>query len=476
VLRGGHQVVEPFELAGMRYLSVAVEGPAKVLDVRVRERRYPFSRDGSFESDDPRLNEIWLLGRRTLEVCSTDAFIDCPVREQRAWLGDAYIHSLVTYVTSADARLPKHIYRLTASARRVDGLLAMAVAADVGDRALTIPDFSLHWIRGLKRAWEYTGDQSLIDELLPLAKGILDWYWQYVTGNVLGPVPGYSFVDWYPLSLEVPNCSLQGLLALALEDHTFLAREFEQTRLADESAARHAQLVQGFGYFWDESRQQYLDEPDNGIASQHALAAAILAGAVSQERASALLEAAVDPSRVRLPMQSRESKRRWALAADFDRERHVVGTQPFFSHWLHQAMAAAGRRDLLLASILRWHAFAGTGEGTFWEFWPGLADRDSHAHAWSATPTYDLSAHILGVRPAAPGYQEVRISPWFGPLVSLRGAVPTPLGTVNVDLQKGVDGPSGEITLPAGARATLNFEEFPALGQRDLQPGANRLR
>ena len=99
ILRGdGGGAVESYEAVGFRYLSIVARGGAQIESAGAIERRYPRGDDAYFECDDPALNKIWRVGARTLELCSTDAFIDCPGREQRAWLGDSYIHALLTYV------------------------------------------------------------------------------------------------------------------------------------------------------------------------------------------------------------------------------------------------------------------------------------------------------------------------------------------------------------------------------------------
>lgn len=441
---GGHDLAQPFETVGLRYLTVAAEAPLTVTSVRLRERVHPLPLDAEFSCDDPDLEAIWRIGRRTLELCSTDAYLDCPGREQRAWLGDAYVHALLTYFTSADQRLPKHALRLAASSRRGDGLLGMVAAGDLATEALTIPDYSLHWIRSLARAWEHTGDAELVEELLPLCPAILDWYWRHVRDGVLQPMPGWVFVDWYPLQAEAPNCTLQGLLALALADHARLAREFEQPRVAARSEERRRQLLAGFAGFWDPEREVYVDEA--GVVTQHAQAMAVLNGVVSGAEAAALLERVSRPEVLRYPVRVMASARMWETPDDFDAARHVVATQPYFAHWLHQAYAQAGRKDLLLESIRRWRAFVDAGDGTVWEFWPGLDDRASHCHAWSATPTYDLLAHLAGVRPAAPGWEEVEIEPWLGPLRRLEAAIPTPRGLIRISVT-----PEGRtVELPKG--------------------------
>ncbi|NTW20439.1 MAG: hypothetical protein HGA42_12940, partial [Nostocales cyanobacterium W4_Combined_metabat2_030] len=40
-------------------------------------------------SDDPGLDALYRAGVRTVQLNSLDSYIDCPTREQRAWVGDA---------------------------------------------------------------------------------------------------------------------------------------------------------------------------------------------------------------------------------------------------------------------------------------------------------------------------------------------------------------------------------------------------
>ena len=46
---------------------------------------------------------------------------------------------------------------------------------------------------------------------------------------------------------------------------------------------------------------------------------------------------------------------------------------------------------------------------------------------------YELPAVILGVRPAAPGFQKVRIEPQVGTLREASGDVITPRGLIHVE-------------------------------------------
>jgi alpha-L-rhamnosidase len=48
------------------------------------------------------------------------------------------------------------------------------------------------------------------------------------------------------------------------------------------------------------------------------------------------------------------------------------------------------------------------GSTTIWELWSPLA---SQCHAWSTTPTFDLSTYVLGVTPLADGFAITLIAP-----------------------------------------------------------------
>ena len=68
----------------------------------------------------PRLDRIWEVGRRTVSICSLDAYVDCPTREQRAWTGDHVVHQMVDLATNDDwtlARWQPAPHRLAAARR-----------------------------------------------------------------------------------------------------------------------------------------------------------------------------------------------------------------------------------------------------------------------------------------------------------------------------------------------------------------------
>ena len=478
-----HERIDGFEAVGFRYLAAVTRGGAKVESASAVERRYPRSGEARFECDDLRLNKIWRVGARTLDLCSTDAFIDCPGREQRAWLGDSYIHSLLTFVTNTDWRLVRRHLRICAHSRRGDGLLGMVAAGDFTMAATTIPDYSLHWIRALTRYYEYSGDAETVRELAPVAVEILNAFERYRgTDGLIRGMPGWMFIDWAMTERAEVIGAIDALYAAALDDFASLAyAALDRPEMAVDAIARAERTRAAFELLWDETRGVYVDAADSRgplrRVSQQTNAAAIVSGCAPRERWARMLQYVLDESRVVLTptisdnlMAYVRNQMNPAEHVKFDPESSVVMAQPFFSHLLHDAMVRAGRRDLLQARCLMWWPQIERGNTVFEEYWEAKPGTGSRCHAWSATPTYDLTTHLLGVKPLKAGYAEAEIAPWFGTLRHLEGAVPTPKGMIEVTLDRER---GGEVVIPEGVIANLRFDDAKLAGGR---PGTGRHR
>jgi hypothetical protein len=467
-LGGGPERFEGFDPVGFRYLAAVARGEARLLSVGATERRYPREGSPSFSCDDERLNRLWAIGARTLDVCATDAFVDCPGREQRAWVGDAYVHSLLTFVTAEDWRLVRRHLRIAAHSRRRDGLLAMVAAGDFTAGALTIPDYSLHWLRSLARYFEHSGDAGTVRELLPVAAGIVAAFERFrAADSLLRRMPGWVFVDWAMTERSDVVGAIDALYAAALDDYAALLAATGAGRSAAATARRLAERTRrAFELLWDEGRGIYVDAADASgplrRVSQQTNAMAIVGGCAPPERWQHILDYVLDERRLVVTpidqIMGSGLTGQWKDPAEytsFDPETSVVAAQPFFAHFLHQAVAKAGRHDLLRPLCLKWWPQVERGNTTLEEFWDGPRGVVSRAHAWSATPTYDLTRHLLGVRALEPGYQRAEVRPHFGALQRLAGSVPTPHGPIEVDLTR--DG--GAITFPPGVTGSVAFAD-----------------
>ncbi|MCD6302938.1 MAG: alpha-L-rhamnosidase, partial [Anaerolineae bacterium] len=160
------------------------------------------------------------------------------------------------------------------------------------------------------------------------------------------------------------------------------------------------------------------------------------------------------------------------------------GMSTFYGYYMLQARAAAGDFQGALDAIRAyWGAMLDFGATTFWEDFDlawvegsaGIDDlvppgkRDIHAdfgrycyqglrhslcHGWAGGPTAWLSEHVLGVRPAAPGFAKVRIAPHLGDLDWAKGTFPTPQGVIRVShRRRAADGSvESDVDLPTGVQ------------------------
>ncbi len=477
ILRGdGLERIQGFEAVGFRYASVVSRGGAQLHRAGATERRYPRSGDASFACDDDRLNAIWRVGARTLDLCSTDAFLDCPGREQRAWLGDSYVHALLTYVTNTDWRLVRRHLRICAHSRRGDGLLGMVAVGDFSTSSTTIPDYSLHWVRALARYFEYSGDAALIRELAPTAIGVLAAFERYrARDGLIRAMPGWIFVDWALTQKSEVVGALDALYAAALDDFAMLCeRALEDFRAASMFRSQATRTREAFQLLWDQSRGIYVDAADSQgplrRVSQQTNAIAIVSACAPRDRWDGILKNILDETRLVITPTISDDRTPYftqrtnpADYIKFDEENDIVAAQPFFCGILHDAVARAGQRSLIPTLCLKWWPQIERGNTTFEEYWKGPAGEASRCHAWSATPTFDLTTHALGVRPLEPGYRKVEIHPHFGTLTKLAGRVPTPHGMIDISIERNH---GGSIAIPGGVEADVYFEDA------DLRGGA----
>ncbi len=395
-----------------------------------------------FRCSDERLNRIWQIGRRTVSLCSLDAYVDCPTREQRAWTGDEVVHQMVDLLSSSDWSMARHHPVLTASPR-ADGMLPMAVAGDLEAMDMTsIPDWSLHWVRSVHNLMRWIGDRKLVAELLPVAELVVRWFAPYQGDDgLLHDLSGWTLIDWSTVPTEGTSAVETALWARALRDVREIANWLEQKTTASWCADRYACIVNGFDQFWCVERNAYQDRiaPAQQTISQHTNAAALVAGLVPRNRYDSVVALLVDRSN---HVYHSHGMGDGATAASlftpypdrvaWDASR-VLATQPFFRYVVHDALAAADRADLIADACLDWWKWVERGETTWPEIWNG----GTHCHGWSSTPTRDLLQYVLGVEPAEPGYRSARIRPRLGSLEWAEGAVPTLHGLIHVQVARG---------------------------------------
>jgi alpha-L-rhamnosidase len=438
ITRGWADRFESADPAGGRFGVIVLTGTGEVTvdGVQVHERLRPRPPGPDFTCADEALNRIHRIGLRTVDLSAQDAYLDCPTREQRAWVGDSVVHQAVDLMTNPDWQLACWHPRLCA-VPRPDGMLPMAVACDFEHRGTTyIPDWSLHWVRSVHNLYRWTGNRDLVAALLPVAERVLRWFADFARSGLLSDVTGWVLLDWASVQGRGASAVLNGLWGRALIDVARMSAWLGDQGRARWALTRHAELAAAYDVFWDERRGAYRDWVQDGVlapqVSEHATAAAVVGGLLPVHRRATALRFLLDRDhRVCRAWSFGTMPLRVAMgppAADWNVDREVVEAQPFFRYVVHDAIAELGGAAHIAALCRDWERLTGLGDGTWPETWMG----GSHCHGWSATPSRDLPLYTLGVSPDLPGYACARIAPRLGDLAWARGAVPTPHGLIEV--------------------------------------------
>jgi alpha-L-rhamnosidase len=468
---GTRRIVESIDIFGLSGVTAHPDPEVEVHSVVVRERLHPVTGDNSFSCSDPLLNQIYEVGRRTVSICSLDSYVDCPTREQRAWTGDSVVHQLTDLTSNDDWSLARW-HPLMAASPRADGMLPMAVAGDIESNDLSIiPDWALHWVHSVWNLYRYVGDATEIAPLLSIAEGVLRWFVPFLDehGTPID-VPGWVIIDWSSVYSDGVSATLCGLWGRALLEFAEMAQWLGDSGRAAWADGLHLRLQQGFERLWDAQRNRYVDmlSPDGQFvtASQHGQAAAIVGGLAPHHRFERLVEVMTDEDHLihatfahatgpAEPGSETELGGSYLSTGHpspwWDLERDVVRAQPFFRYVIHDALAEAGRSDLIAPLLRDWQWLLDRCPTSFSETWYG----GTLSHGWSSTPTRDLIQRVIGLTPDTPGFTRALVQPNLGDLQFAKATAPTPYGPIHISVT-----PDGvEVDSPIPARLVWNGVE-----------------
>ena len=479
--RPGLQRFQRFEWCAVRYMHVVVRGAPHGLAIRrlgAVETHYPVVERGAFSCSDPLLTRLWSLGAYTLKQCMHDAWEDCPSREQRQWVGDVTVENLAAWAAFGDSAAPltaKFLVQI-AQSQRPDGLIQMFAPGDHKHDAVLIPDYALQWILCAHDHWMLTGDLATIERIWPAIQKALAWF-DHVSGRrgLVADMPYWQFMDWAGFGREDEAAAVNAQLAGALRAAATLARALDIPRAALRYAQRAEAIIAALdASHWDEARGVWVDMvcPRTGRqaprTSQHSVAAMALWGDLPPERIARAFGWATDPAReTQTPAPPVVPH-----GTPLEELTGVVMANTFYGHFMGEALARHGRTRTALAHIRRRYApMVEAGATTLWE---ATTPDASLCHGFSASPTYFLSRHVLGVAPATPGFGRVRISPDLGDLDYAEGVAAAGPRTIEIRLERTDDGFVADV---AGAdNADLSPAPGIRLVERSERAGGLRLR
>lgn len=444
----GRTFHEFYHLLGFRYFTVVVRNSSKPIQIRIKIRKagYPFSMRGRFESSDKILDGIHEICRRTQQLCSLDAYVDTPWREQAQWWGDARVQAKNTFYLDGDSRLLKRGISSIGGQTASCGL-TYGHAPTIAYNCI-LPDFSLTWILSI---WDYywqTGDISVFIEQLGGIKRILSYFDSKEARSDLGLLRHdrrfWYFGDWAPLYKgEIPALlNLWYLLTLRRLSELYLLAGMQAEGAGCKlKADKLEKLIIRWFFIREESclcaglDEKFQKTKDRSVHDQVVL---LMLGIMPKFHNSII----------------RNFVRPYLVS-----EKLECPTPSAF--WCTYLIEEAAKRGLEAETIGfikdKWSPMLSTG--TTWENFEWIeSSNGSASHAWSAHPSFHLVNILGGVRQTAPAWAQVEIRPFFDERIShVRVLIPSPKGDIATEWERCGDGIHVKIRIPAKVNARLSM-------------------
>jgi|CZCB01.1.fsa_nt_gi alpha-L-rhamnosidase len=443
---GKKRTFRPLWKRCFRYVQFNVETKNEPLDISsyiLEYSGYPYRNMATFESDNERLNKIFEMCQRTLQMCSGETYYDTPYYEQLSYGGDNRPIAAISIYNSTDDRLLREVLRLyPQSGNKETGLFKSAYPSrfdfDMGS-------WSMAWIQTLHDYYFMRGDSAFVAQFYDKIEGVLKFFERHLderTG-LIGTVKNQNFIDWsitqgsIPRPNEKREMQQSALLTLyfahTLDCTSKLYREIGQEgRASHWEQLSHGTKVAVYTSCWDSKKQLFRDYDDREIFSQHTNIMAILCDLVPPSEQADLLHRILN----------------------FKGFEEIASS--YFSFFLFKAMEKTGNEHLFLDNLDFWYHFLDRGYTTCGE--TGFASHDrSDCHAWSAHPAYYMLSIVCGIKPANIGFDAVKIKPHLGELKEVKADMPHPKGRIKVEYRRVKKGLQTRVVLPPGMNGSFEY-------------------
>ncbi len=440
ICRAGGQSHDFYHAFGFRYMVLTVRSSKVPLTIRphLRSTLYPLEQTGSFRSSDESLNRIWETCAWTQRVCSMDAYVDTPWREQAQWWGDARVQAKNTFFLSGDTRLFRRGIAQIAGQTAPNGLTYGH--APTMAHGCILPDFTLIWMITL---WDYYWQTGSLEPFKTHRKTIDDAlrYFESLTDAKTGLV-GFDkrywlFLDWTGLFKDGYSTVYNLWLLIALDRLAVMAGKINEQDLAQTLTTWSARvrnaltpLMRSDGLLCDGLTFQGTRVEETSVHSQ---TLAILANFRPEHNAFRIAK----------------------ILRPFVRQEIHPEVYPscYWITYVFEVLTVAGH-GLEVINFIRERWGQMVEHGTTWEtFAPREAD-ESFSHAWSAHPLYHLMQTAGGIRQNAPAWKEIIYQPVFE-VTSNKTVVPTPHGKIVASWKRGSSRTNIRLNLPKGVSAQV---------------------
>lgn len=449
ICREGAQEHPFYHAFGFRYLVLTVRENRRPLRVRLslRTTLYPLKEKGVLRSSNARLERIWKACAWTERICSMDAYVDTPWREQAQWWGDARVQAWNTFHLDGDPRLLRRGIRQIGMQTAPSGITYGH--APTMAHSCILPDFTLIWMATMWDDYWQTGSTDSFLSQQPALERALAYFeeWTDPKSGLLRFDPRYwLFLDWTDIQREGSSSVYTFWLLYALDRLAALyivtGRKPSARRCARWAARVRAAL-------------RALRGSDGLIGD------GILPGGRRNRHCSVHAQTLALMTRLN-PADDRALLERSLLPFVRGEADPSIRPSAYWITYVYTELAQRGFGREVLADIERkWAPMADFGS-TF-EGFASVPGQESHSHAWSAHPLFHLMQILGGIRQSAPAWESLTFAPTFyGDHAEVR--VPTPRGEILSSWRREASGHvAGRLVVPQGTRASLRLPApFPA--------------
>lgn len=425
------------KLESVGEIDITTSGDAKLTDIYIMASHYPVQSEGSFRCSDGKLNEIYELGKHTVDICRQQIELDSPMhKENLGCPGDYMIESLIAYYAFGEYGLSGFdITRIANYLRKTNGEMFHT-------------SYSLMWIYMVYDYVMHSGDLSKIKETEDVIELLLTKFDSYCKNGIIDSSPNYMFIDWVQVdgyTLHHPPKALgqTAMTAFYYRALKVAAKIFEligQPEKSEKYQARAEIVKTSFdSTFYDEEKGLYIsglgtsgesnnwlpENPDKVYYTRHANILAVYSGLCEGEKAKQVMEKVI-------------------LSDD------MPPVQPYFMHFEFEALYKCGLFEKYgLSEMHKWDKIVSECNKGMKEGWgDGCGEYNyDFSHGWGATPTYQLPSKISGLKILKPGFEEISLDHNLFGLEKAEIKIPTPRGMIEIKL-----GEKTEISVPDGIK------------------------
>jgi len=448
---GANEIYSPSWFRTLRFMRLTIQTgnePLTIYPIKLVETRYPLQDKITFTHQEPWVQKVWDISRRTLELCMHETYEDCPFYEQLQYTMDTRLQILFTYAISNDSTMAQKTLHDYHTSILPEGILLSRFPSKYHQ---VIPMFSLHWIFMLKDYYTETGDIATLERYRPTVESILAWY-KRQTGQqgLVEYLPYWDFADWTETwddiagtaraSLHGPSTIQNLVYAYALEVGASIMEDLDIETFAKKYRAERSGILQNVEKLcWSTKKKLYREGPAFEEYTQHAQMWAVLNKLAVGEKAKMIMTTALS-------------------------DKTLIPCSFVMQYFMFRALEEADMYEETKKLWPMWKELLDLDLTTVPEI-PGQYTR-SDCHAWGSLILHELPRKFLGVMPIEPGYSKITIRPMGMFMKAMSGTVPTPHGDVKVEWTaengkftiKGSTPVLAEVILPSGARSEIKGE------------------